>query len=70
MAEKMSETYTVVWFKANWKHAWIWFVSLGQQHHAFLGSVLHFIQIIWFTYVFANIRRVPKWVQFDILRLF
>jgi len=21
-------------------------------------------QISWFTYVFANIRRVPKWVQF------
>jgi len=37
---------------------------LGQQEHAFLGSELHFIQIIWFTFVFANIRKVPKWVQF------
>jgi len=41
-----------------------WFVSLGQQEHAFLGSALHFIQISCFTYVFANICRVPKWVQF------
>ena len=41
-----------------------WFVSLGQQEHAFLGSALHFIQISCFTYVFVNICRVPKWVQF------
>jgi len=40
-----------------------WFVSLGQQEHAFSGSVLHFIQVTWFAYVFANIRRVPNWVQ-------
>jgi len=39
-------------------------ISVGQQEHAFLGSALHFIQITWFTFVFANIRRVPKWVQF------
>jgi len=41
-----------------------WFNSLGQQGHAFLGSAVHFIQIIWLTYVFANIRRVSQWVQF------
>jgi len=41
-----------------------WFVSLGQQEHALIDSALHFIQITWFTYVFANIGNVPKWVQF------
>jgi len=41
-----------------------WFISLREQDHAFLRSALHFIQTIWFTYVFANIRRVTKWVQF------
>jgi len=41
-----------------------WFVYLGQQQHAFLGSALHFIQETWFTFVFANIGRVPEWVQF------
>jgi len=41
-----------------------WFISSGQQKHAFLGSTLHFIQIAWLTYVFANIRGVPKWVKF------
>jgi len=49
----MSKTHTAVWFEANWKHIWIWFLSLGQQNHAFLGSTLPFIQVIWFTYVFA-----------------
>jgi len=37
-----------------------WFISLGQQEHGFLDSALHFIQITWFTYVFANIRRCPS----------
>jgi len=37
---------------------------LGAARSAFLGSALHFIQITWFTYVFANIRNVSKWVQF------
>jgi len=32
-----------------------WFIYLGQQEHAFLGSAVHFIPIICFTYVFANI---------------
>jgi len=42
-----------------------WFIALGkQERNAFLGSALHFIQITWFTYVFANISRVPKLVQF------
>ena len=41
-----------------------WFISLWEQDHAVLGSALHFIQITWFTYIFANIGRVPKWVQF------
>jgi len=40
------------------------FISLGQQEHAILGSASYFIQITCFTYVFANICRVPKWVQF------
>jgi len=39
------------------------FFSLGWQEHVFLGSALHFIQITWFTCVFANMCRVPKWVQ-------
>jgi len=60
-----------------------WFISLGQQEHSFLGNALHFIQITWFTYVFASIRRGPKGsicrmqltpshilVSSDILRLF
>jgi len=46
-----------------------WFISFGQQEHTFLGSALHFFQITWFTYVFANICRVPKWVQFVGCRL-
>ena len=54
----------IISFEANWKHAWHWFISLREQNHAFLGSALHFIQIPWFTYVFVNIRRVTKWVQF------
>jgi len=41
-----------------------WFISLGQQEHAFLGSALHFVQTTWFTCVFASIRRVRKWVLF------
>jgi len=41
-----------------------WFISLWEQDHEFLGSALHFIQIPWFTYVFGNIPRVTKWVQF------
>jgi len=41
-----------------------WFISFREQDHAFLGSALHFIQITWFTYDFANIRRVTKCVQF------
>jgi len=28
----MSKT---VWFGTNWKHAWNWLISLGQQEHAF-----------------------------------
>jgi len=36
----------------------------GQQEYAFLGSALHFIQITWFTYISAIIRRVAKWAHF------
>jgi len=39
------------------------FICLGQQEHAFQGSALHFIQITWFTHVFANIRKVSKCVH-------
>ena len=46
-----------------------WLISLGQQEHAFLSSASHFIQITWLTYVFANIRRMPKWVQFVVCSL-
>ena len=59
----MTKTYTVIWFEANGKHAWTLVYLYEQQEHAFLGSALHFIQITWFTYVFGNIRRVPKWIQ-------
>jgi len=41
-----------------------WFISLGQPEHAFLGSALYFVQITWYSCVFANIYRVPKWVHF------
>jgi len=40
-----------------------WFISVGQREHAFLSSTLHFIQTTWFLYFFANICRVPLWVQ-------
>jgi len=56
---------SIVCFEANWKHACILFFSLGQQEHAFLGSALHFIQITWFTYVFANIRSVHNRFKFQ-----
>jgi len=45
-------------------HALAWFISLGQQVDAFLDSASHLIKITWFSYVFANIWRVPEWVQF------
>jgi len=60
----MSKTYTLFRLKQIESMHGHWFILLRQQHHAFLGSVLHFIQITWFTYVSANIRRVTKWVQF------
>jgi len=41
-----------------------WFVSLGQKEHPFLGSALLFVQVTWFAHGFANIRRMPKCVQF------
>jgi len=41
-----------------------WFISAEQQEHSFLGSASHFIQVTWFNCIFANMRRVPKWVQF------
>jgi len=41
-----------------------WFISLGQQKHAYLGSALHFIQITSLIYVLANMRRASMWVQF------
>jgi len=37
---------------------------LWGSKYAFLSSALHFIQLTWFIYVFANICRVPKWVEF------
>jgi len=40
-------------------HELAWFISLGQQVDAFLDSALHLIKITWFSYVFADIWRVP-----------
>jgi len=37
------------------------FIFLGHREHAFLGSALYFIQVTWFTFVFANIDRVSEW---------
>jgi len=34
---------------------WTLFYYLREQEHTFLGSALHFIQVSWFTYIFANI---------------
>jgi len=59
----MSKTYTVFRLKQIESIHGHWFISLREQDHAFLGSALHFIQITWFTYAFANICRVTKWVQ-------
>jgi len=42
-----------VWFEANWKHAWSLIYLFGART-CILGSALHFIQITWFTYVFAE----------------
>jgi len=36
----------------------------GEARTCILGSAFHLIQITSFTYVFANICRMPKWVQF------
>jgi len=44
-------------------HGQQWFIFLGQQEHALLGSALHFIQLTCFTYVCANIE-----VQFHVMR--
>jgi len=35
---------------------------LGAARTCILGSALNFIQISWFTCVFGNVRRVPRWV--------
>jgi len=59
--QKMSKTYILKQIENMHGH---WFISLGQQEYAYSGSVLHFIQISWFTLVFANICRMPKWVNF------
>ena len=63
-AQKLSKTYKVFRLKQIESMRGHWFISLWEQDHAVLGSALHFIQITWFTYIFANIGRVPKWVQF------
>jgi len=38
------------------------FVWRSKNMH--LGNALHFIGITWFTYIFASIPRLTKWVQF------
>jgi len=60
----MSKTYTSFCLKQIESMHGHWFISLREQDHAFLGGALYFIQIPWFTYVFGNIHRVTKWVQF------
>jgi len=60
----MSKTYTLFYLKEIESMHGHWYISLPEQDHAFLGSALHFIQITWFTYVFANIRKVTQWAQF------
>ena len=54
----------VVWFKANWKHARKLLCFFGAARTCILGSALYIIQVTWFTNVFSNIFRMPKWVQF------
>ena len=63
-AQKISKKYTLFRLKQIESIHGHWFISLREQDHAFAGSALHFIQIPWFTYVFGNIRRLTKWVQF------
>jgi len=60
----MSRAYTLFRFKQTESMHGHCLISLREQDHEFLGSALHFIHIPWFTYVFGNIRRVTKWVQF------
>ena len=40
-----------------------YFTGAWNKTMQFLGSALHVIQISWFICVFANTRRVTKWVQ-------
>jgi len=35
----------------------------GSKNMQFRHRALHFIQITWFTYVFASVLKVTKWVQ-------
>jgi len=42
-----------------------WFVSLGQQEHAFLGSALHFIQN---TLVHQRLLQHSQGVQVNLIR--
>jgi len=56
----MNKSYTLFRLKQVESMHGHWFISLLKQDHAFLGSLLHFIQITWFTYIFANVRKVTK----------
>jgi len=62
--QNLSKTYTVFRLKQVKNVHGHWFISLREQGHALLGSALHFMQITWFTCIFANIGTVSKWVQF------
>jgi len=59
----MTKAYVVFRLKQIESMHGHWFISLREQYHAYLGSALHFVQITWFTYAFANIRRMAKGVQ-------
>jgi len=45
-----------------------WFISMGHQEHAFLGSAFNdYISSKylsnWFTYIFVNVCSMPKWLN-------
>jgi len=42
------------------KNAWTLVYFFGAARTCILGSRLHFIQITWFTYIFANTRKAHK----------
>jgi len=61
----MSKTYNSISFEANRKHACtLDRFFAGKRPCIFRHSALRFILITWFTYAFANVCGMTKWVQF------